>query len=83
MDAITQLVPELGPKENLQILHESVGLRPTRHGGVRLELESRGPIGTVIHNYGHGGMGYQSSWGCAESVLALAQEVSSKMRSEE
>lgn len=57
-----------------RILRERVGLRPFRRSGVRLErgeLRDRRP---VIHNYGHGGSGFTLSWGCAESVLALAGE---------
>jgi glycine/D-amino acid oxidase-like deaminating enzyme len=29
----------------------------------------------LAHNYGHGGAGWQSSWGTAESVVALLDEV--------
>ncbi|KAF9057156.1 D-aspartate oxidase [Panaeolus papilionaceus] len=57
---------------------EGCGLRPARKGGVRLEVEWKdgkqvhrdGRI-PVIHNYGHGGYGYQASWGCATQVLLL------------
>ncbi|KWO87513.1 amino acid oxidase [Burkholderia ubonensis] len=38
------------------------GLRPFRHGNVRLEAVS----GThILHNYAHGGAGVTLSWGCA------------------
>ena len=52
------------------------GLRPQREGGVRLELElseagEGGPL-QVVHNYGHGGGGVVTSWGCAEDVAGLA-----------
>ncbi|MCE2471798.1 MAG: FAD-binding oxidoreductase, partial [Anaerolineae bacterium] len=54
---------------------EFPGLRPGR-AQVRLELEQRpSPSGpAVIHNYGHGSVGYTLSWGCAEEVAALARE---------
>ncbi|MDQ6809916.1 MAG: FAD-binding oxidoreductase [Verrucomicrobiota bacterium] len=51
---------------------ERVGLRPFRRSGVRLELDPSRTNAPVIHNYGHGGSGFTLSWGCAESVLALA-----------
>eukprot|EP00741_Cyanophora_paradoxa_P024624 tig00000269_g23775.t1 len=47
--------------------------RPVRRGGVRLELERRGPHGRpVVHNYGHGGAGWTVAWGCASRAAALA-----------
>lgn len=58
------LVPELAGAEVLRV---KVGLRPLRDE-VRLER-----VGSVIHCYGHGGVGVTLSWGCAEEVAALAQ----------
>ena len=49
------LAPELtGGKgvESLDIVRHNVGLRPSRHGGPRLELENIASIGSVVHNYG-------------------------------
>lgn len=63
--------------EALSIVRHGVGLRPARKGGVRLETD-RATIedGTpVVHNYGHGGWGYQGSFGCAERVVELVEEV--------
>lgn len=42
--------------EALSIIRHSVGLRPVRIGGVRLEKEMIDGVWTV-HNYGHGGFG--------------------------
>lgn len=58
---------------------EVVGFRPQRHGGIRLERGDKakmedGHIIEVIHNYGHGGAGWQSCWGCAEDAVGLVQE---------
>lgn len=53
-------------------LRQFVGLRPGRDE-VRLEAEQLSGSCRVIHNYGHGSVGYTLSWGCAEEVLALAQ----------
>ncbi|KAJ7151015.1 D-amino-acid oxidase [Mycena filopes] len=84
------LCPELAPPEIraerepvLEDLHpiiieEGCGLRPARKGGVRLEVDwsvtqnqKKVPI---VFNYGHGGYGYQSSWGSASLALELLQE---------
>ncbi|HEX4631145.1 MAG TPA: FAD-dependent oxidoreductase [Chthoniobacterales bacterium] len=54
------------------LIRERVGLRPGRSRGVRVAAEKLGDGRTVIHNYGHGGSGFTLSWGCAETVLALA-----------
>ncbi|KAJ6532688.1 D-amino-acid oxidase [Mycena vulgaris] len=63
---------------DLDVVEECVGLRPTRKGGVRLEITSL-VVGDkkfpVVHNYGHGGAGYQSSWGSAKHAVDLLQSV--------
>lgn len=67
-------VPELLQGENpteLEIIQHNVGFRPTRKGGVRVECEHMAGIGNIVHNYGHGGTGYQASYGCAAEVIAL------------
>jgi len=48
-----------------RIQNTVVGLRPGRDE-IRLERE-----GNLIHNYGHGGVGYTVSWGCAFAVRDL------------
>jgi D-amino-acid oxidase len=59
--------------EALSVIRHSVGLRPLRADGVRLEKENMG--GTfVVHNYGHGGFGYQSSYGCAQVAERLVDD---------
>lgn len=47
----------------------AVGLRPARKE-IRLEIEKINGR-TIIHNYGHGGAGFTTCWGCAEKVLTL------------
>lgn len=59
--------------EALDIIRHGVGLRPYRKGGVRLEKEKIEDV-WVVHNYGHGGFGYQASYGCAEEAVALVEE---------
>lgn len=54
------------------VLRARVGLRPGRHA-VRLEVERR-TNGPVIHNYGHGGIGFTLSWGCALDMARLAEK---------
>ena len=59
--------------EGLDVIRHGVGLRPVREGGVRIEKEKI--AGTwVVHNYGHGGAGYQSSYGCAMEAVKLVEE---------
>ena len=77
MKRAVQLNPELADGkgiEGLSIIRHAVGLRPGREGGVRIEKEL--VDGTwVVHNYGHAGWGYQGSYGCAERVLELVDEI--------
>lgn len=71
-----ELAPELtGGKgiEALDIISHNVGLRPTRVGGPRLDIEEMDGIGLILHNYGAGGAGYQSSWGMALRGLELVE----------
>lgn len=72
-----EMQPELAGGKGiagLDIIRHGVGLRPARNGGVRIEREVIGDL-TVVHNYGHGGWGYQGSYGCAERVVELVREV--------
>ncbi|KAH7882367.1 hypothetical protein F5I97DRAFT_1931557 [Phlebopus sp. FC_14] len=58
------------------IIDEGCGLRPGRKGGIRLEVEwSKTGEGKtpVVYNYGHSGMGFQSSWGSASFALDLLE----------
>ncbi|KAJ7253684.1 hypothetical protein B0H12DRAFT_1202435 [Mycena haematopus] len=66
---------------DLDVIEECVGLRPTRKGGVRLEITSlkvHEKIVPVIHNIGHGGAGYQSSWGSAQVAVDLLKSAVKK-----
>lgn len=75
---------------DIEIVAHNVGLRPSRDGGVRLEVEKR-TLGnsahlvpkmagqrrrdvTVVHAYGPGGAGYQSSKGLAEKAADLVMQ---------
>jgi D-amino-acid oxidase len=57
--------------EHVDIIDESVGLRPARDE-IRLEVEDFAGK-TVVHNYGHGGSGFTLSWGCALDVVELVK----------
>ncbi|SCU78897.1 LAMI_0A06458g1_1 [Lachancea mirantina] len=71
-------VPEL---KSMTVYNSYAALRPARTGGVRLEY-SEYPLakGTlkVVHNYGIGGAGYQSSYGSAIEVCAIASRILGK-----
>ncbi|RDB30641.1 D-amino-acid oxidase [Hypsizygus marmoreus] len=85
-----ELYPELVPEskrvagqqpdpKDLIVVRVAVGLRPARKGGLRLErgddlIVSERKI-PVLHNYGHSGAGWQSSWGCAEKIIGLVKDL--------
>lgn len=76
MKRAVQLCPALtGDKgiEALDIIRHGVGLRPVRQGGTRVERERIDGL-WVVHNYGAGGAGYQSSYGCAQAAIDLVEE---------
>jgi D-amino-acid oxidase len=68
VDRCVALVPELA---GAPVLGQRVGLRPSRHGGPRLEAELAPDGWRLVHNYGHGGAGVTLSWGCADEVAEL------------
>jgi D-amino-acid oxidase len=73
-DDILARCAEIEPSvRSAPILADLVGLRPGRYE-VRLECV-RGSQQTVIHNYGHAGVGVTLSWGCAREVVELARQV--------
>lgn len=71
------LVPPGKGIEALSIIRHAVGLRPMRDGGPRVEREViEGPHGKkvrVVHNYGHGGSGYELSYGAARAAVRLVE----------
>ena len=60
-----------------QILRAVCGLRPCRHGGLRLDHVQLGSK-TIIHNYGHGGCGVTISFGTAELAANLVERTAPK-----
>ena len=68
-----RLVPEGAGIEALDVVRHGVGLRPMRKDGIRVEGEVIGGL-PVVHNYGHAGYGYQTSYGCSEEVVRLVGE---------
>lgn len=70
LERATRLLPDLA---RARVVGHRVGLRPARPT-VRLEEERHADGARVIHCYGHGGAGVTLSWGCADEVLALAEE---------
>lgn len=69
-----KLVKEGEGIEGLSIIRHGVGLRPLRDGGPRVEKDQVDGV-KIVHNYGHGGFGYQASFGCAEDAVSLVKEV--------
>lgn len=57
----------------LKVVRHQVGLRPGRKGDVRVE---RDPLNDrLIHNYGAGGTGFQSSYGTCSKVVAIVDSI--------
>ncbi|CAG78908.2 hypothetical protein B0I72DRAFT_160391 [Yarrowia lipolytica] len=66
----TKACPELLDDGPLDVVSHNVGRRPARQGGPRVEKETiDGTV--VIHNYGAGPAGFQSSIGMAEAAVDL------------
>lgn len=72
VDVCPDLTDGKGP-EALSIIRHGVGLRPFREGGPRIEKETIDGL-KVVHNYGHAGYGYQSSYGSANLAVKLIEE---------
>ncbi|GMF06424.1 unnamed protein product [Ambrosiozyma monospora] len=66
----TALLPKILDRP-LDILKVAAGLRPSRHGGVRIELEDAGEDKVLIHNYGASGYGYQAGFGMSFKAVQL------------
>lgn len=73
VDLCPDLVDEGKGPEALSVIRHGVGLRPMRKGGIRAEKEAINGV-AVVHNYGHGGSGYQTSYGAAYYVEKLVDE---------
>ncbi|CAG8544749.1 3504_t:CDS:2, partial [Dentiscutata heterogama] len=74
--------PDLLPKDQTQLTIKDyiAGLRPCRKGGVRVDAEwitseEFGKKILICHNYGHGGAGYESSYGTAKHVIKVMKEM--------
>ena len=80
MERAVKLAPQLTDGKGVQaldVIRHVVGLRPVREGGTRVErevIEKDGRKVGVVHSYGHGGFGYQSSYGCAAEVVGLVSQ---------
>src|ERR1700753_3799355 len=54
-------------------IRSTVGLRPHRDIGFKLEKEKLGNK-VLVHNWGHGGSGWSLSWGTSELAIRMAEE---------
>lgn len=55
-----------------QVLRTVCGLRPCRHGGLRIESEQLGSK-HLVHHYGHGGCGVTIAFGTAPMAIDLIE----------
>lgn len=68
-----KLIPGIGNQPEVGIW---AGLRPLRsEGTARVEVQEEGLVGQngfqVIANYGHGGSGVTTCWGCADEIVRI------------
>lgn len=76
MKRTMQLSPQL-EKGGHEILATLSGLRPSRHGGNRIEkinIAISGKERILVHNYGAGGTGFQAGYGMAQDSVATCEE---------
>lgn len=71
LPAILEENPRGKTFEDLEIVRVAAGLRPSRHGGVRIEKETVDEGKVVVHNYGASGYGYQAGFGMAQKAVKL------------
>ncbi|CAF9913829.1 hypothetical protein IMSHALPRED_001456 [Imshaugia aleurites] len=79
LDRCQPLAPELlNANGEFEVLSVQVGLRPSRHGGPRIEIESfdkdnggEASPKFVCHNYGHHSAGFEGSVGVARTAVDL------------
>jgi D-amino-acid oxidase len=71
-----QFIPKLKLSKD-RIIKETVGLRPFRASGPRIEKQLLGNK-TIVHNYGHGGSGWSLSWGTGHLARKLVMEQTDK-----
>lgn len=71
-----QTIPKLKLSKD-RIIKETVGLRPFRESGPRVEKEMLNNK-TIVHNYGHGGSGWSLSWGTGNQARNLVKTTNEK-----
>ncbi|KAJ6141733.1 hypothetical protein N7497_010832 [Penicillium chrysogenum] len=70
-----QLAPEIVPEHPAaDKVSYIIGIRPSRKGGFRLDLERKGHR-VVLSAYGFGGGGYSFSYGIADAVVRMVERV--------
>ncbi|KAF2755331.1 D-amino-acid oxidase [Pseudovirgaria hyperparasitica] len=77
MKRCVALVPKLTDGkgyEALDVVKHNVGMRPLREGGPRVDVDTVNGF-RVVHQYGHGGGGYQMSWGSAKEAVRLVNQL--------
>lgn len=82
MQRSVKVCPGLAPAgagaEKLRVIRHQVGLRPVRVGGPRVEGQvCQHPVHgafSVVHCYGAGGFGFQSSYGMEGKAVRLVGE---------
>lgn len=64
-------------RDHVEVISSWTGLRPiTSDGNARVGIQ-HGAGGDVIANYGHGGSGVTTCWGCADKVVLIVDSMAS------
>lgn len=69
-------------QQDPEVLAAVAGLRPSRHGGARIErgtVDVEGEKRVVVHNYGAGGTGFQAGYGMALDAVQTVEDVLQKI----
>ncbi|KAG4426541.1 hypothetical protein IFR04_000423 [Cadophora malorum] len=75
LETAAKSFPELLDENGqFRVIRDIVGRRPSRTGGMRLELENVEKGRHIFHAYGAGGRGVEMSWGVAEEVLGVLRK---------
>ena len=77
-----RLAPQLISK-NPKIHSYVVGIRPAREDGYRLEHEEvadrQGVLRHILHSYGYGQSGWARSYGSADALVQMVEDVEFRM----
>lgn len=72
-------------QQSPEVLAVVTGLRPSREGGARVEMDEvviAGEKQALVHNYGAGGTGFQAGYGMALDAVRVAEDILRHLKKE-